>query len=121
MAGPSAGSSSKPFAKPTARSSARATGAAASSVVTGKTVKTRFGDVQVRITVRARRIVAVREVKHTHAGTLSTKINKRALPVLYRETVQRQSARIDAVSGATVTSTGYLKSLQSAIDLAHLA
>jgi uncharacterized protein with FMN-binding domain len=34
--------------------------------------------------------------------------------------VQQQSANIDMVSGATVTSQGYLSSLQSAIDQAHL-
>jgi uncharacterized protein with FMN-binding domain len=40
--------------------------------------------------------------------------------VLNQEVLQQQSASIDTVSGATVTSDGYLQSLQSAIDQAHL-
>ncbi len=47
-------------------------------------------------------------------------INSYALPILMRETVDQQSANIDMVSGATVTSTGYLQSLQSALDQAGL-
>ncbi len=47
-------------------------------------------------------------------------INSYAVPILNQEVVQAQSAQIDAVSGATVTSDGYIQSLQSAIDQAHL-
>jgi uncharacterized protein with FMN-binding domain len=94
--------------------------AAASTVTLGRVVNTEYGDVQVRITATNKRITAVREVRTTDSGRLSASINRRALPVLYRETLQSQSARIDAVSGATVTSDGYRQSLQSAIDLAHL-
>ena len=47
-------------------------------------------------------------------------INDYALPILTQETTSSQSASIDMVSGATVTSTGYIESLQSAIDQAHL-
>ena len=43
-------------------------------------------------------------------------INSYALPVLVQETLDAQSADIDMVSGATVTSDGYLQSLQSALD-----
>ncbi|MGC0371044.1 FMN-binding protein [Microbacterium sp. SLBN-111] len=46
-------------------------------------------------------------------------INSRALPILVQETLSAQSADIDMVSGATYTSTGYKKSLQSALDEAH--
>jgi uncharacterized protein with FMN-binding domain len=47
-------------------------------------------------------------------------INNYALPTLVQETLDQQSANIDMVSGATVTSTGYLQSLQSALDRAGL-
>jgi FMN-binding domain. len=47
-------------------------------------------------------------------------INNYALPILDQEVVQQQSASIDTISGATVTTDGYLQSLQSAIDQAHL-
>jgi uncharacterized protein with FMN-binding domain len=42
------------------------------------------------------------------------------LPRLVQETMTAQSAHIDTVSGATVTSQGYRQSLQAAIDAAHL-
>jgi uncharacterized protein with FMN-binding domain len=45
-------------------------------------------------------------------------INAYALPILIQETKQADNAKIDMVSGATVTSTGYLQSLQSALDQA---
>jgi uncharacterized protein with FMN-binding domain len=47
-----------------------------------------------------------------------TEINAQALPILIDETKQADSAQIDMVSGATVTSTGYIQSLQSALDQA---
>jgi len=48
-------------------------------------------------------------------------INSYALPVLVKETLDAQSANIDMVSGATITSQGYLQSLQSALDAAGLS
>jgi FMN-binding domain len=89
-------------------------------VVLGRVVPTTYGDVQVGIVVRGTRIIDVVELKRTHEGEMSTRVNARALPVLYRETVAAGSARIDAVSGATVTSDGYRQSLQFAVDRAHL-
>jgi uncharacterized protein with FMN-binding domain len=46
-------------------------------------------------------------------------INDYALPILIDETTKAQSAQIDMVSGATVTSDGYIRSLQSALDQAR--
>jgi uncharacterized protein with FMN-binding domain len=40
------------------------------------------------------------------------------VPQLTQEALSAQSARIDAVSGATYTSDGYIRSLQSALDKA---
>ncbi|MFD8637898.1 FMN-binding protein, partial [Streptomyces sp. NPDC059656] len=42
-----------------------------------------------------------------------------ALPRLTQEAIGAQSAHIDAVSGASYTSRGYIESLQSALDQAH--
>jgi uncharacterized protein with FMN-binding domain len=46
----------------------------------------------------------------------SVSINNRALPVLHTEVIDAQSANIDGVSGATITSVGYQRSLQSILD-----
>jgi uncharacterized protein with FMN-binding domain len=59
-------------------------------------------------------------VQYPQGTSRDARINGSALPVLNQEAVQQQSASIDTVSGATVTSDGYLQSLQSAIDQAHL-
>ena len=47
-----------------------------------------------------------------------TEINDQALPILINDTISAQSANIDMVSGATVTSDGYVQSLQAALDQA---
>ena len=46
-------------------------------------------------------------------------INAYALPILVQATLDSQSANIDMVSGATYTSSGYLQSLQAALDEAR--
>jgi uncharacterized protein with FMN-binding domain len=87
---------------------------------TGDSVDTRWGPVQVRITVSAGRITDSTAVVYPNGNSRDQQINSYALPVLAQEVVAAQSAQIDHVSGATVTSDGYIGSLQSAIDQANL-
>ena len=87
---------------------------------TGDQVMTRWGPMQVEITVSGGRITAAQAVQYPNGNGRDAEINSYALPVLNQEVVDRQSAQIDTVSGATVTSDGYLQSLQSALDQAHL-
>ncbi|MBW0119275.1 FMN-binding protein, partial [Pseudonocardia abyssalis] len=82
---------------------------------------TRWGPVQVQLTVADGVITAVDVVQYPQGNDKDQRINARALPVLVQETLGAQSADVDMVSGATVTSEGYLESLQSAIDQAGLA
>ncbi|MEU2280859.1 FMN-binding protein [Streptomyces sp. NPDC013178] len=94
-----------------ASASPSASAAAASRVVAGSTVNTEKGDVQVEVTFGADRITAVRLLKQPdHPQTTA------AVPKLIAETLKAQSADIDTVSGATITSDGYKESLQAAID-----
>jgi uncharacterized protein with FMN-binding domain len=79
-----------------------------------------YGPVQVRVTVRGSRIVSAHAIDYPQGGGRDQEINSRAIPQLDQETVQAQSARIDTVTGATYTSEGYRRSLQSALDAAHL-
>jgi uncharacterized protein with FMN-binding domain len=76
--------------------------------------------VQVQLTVAGGVITDVTVVDYPSGNGKDRQINARALPVLVQETVDAQSARIDMVSGATVTSEGYLESLQGALDEAGL-
>jgi len=91
-----------------------------SGTFTGDVADTRWGPVQVRVTVRSGRITAADAVQVPSDNPRDAEINGYAVPVLNQEVVQAQSATIDTVSGATVTSDGYLQSLQSALDRAHL-
>lgn len=81
------------------------------TVVKGSTVQTEKGPVQVEVTFQGTRIASVRMLQQpNHPQTTA------AVPQLVSETLQAQSADIDTVSGATVTSDGYKESLQAALD-----
>ena len=86
---------------------------------TGSPTSTRYGPVQVQITVTGGKIVDVQAVEYPTDNSRDRQINERAIPQLVSETLNAQSADIHFVSGATYTSQGYLDSLQSAIDQAN--
>ena len=88
--------------------------------VTGETAQTRWGPVQVKITVKNGKITDVTAVQSPSDNPRDQEINSYALPELRREVLSAQSASIDTVSGATYTSDGYRQSLQSALDSAGL-
>ncbi|MEN3357041.1 MAG: hypothetical protein V7637_1023 [Mycobacteriales bacterium] len=104
----------------TGTSAAATTAAGTSGTFTGGSVDTRWGPVQVQITVADGKITDAQAVVYPQGNHRDIEINDYALPLLQQEAVQAQSAQIDAISGATVTSDGYISSLQSAIDAAHL-
>jgi uncharacterized protein with FMN-binding domain len=87
---------------------------------TGDAVSTRFGDVQVQITVENGKITKAEVTQVPWSNGRDQEINSYAVPILNSEAVDAQSATIDMVSGATFTSQGYIGSLQSAIDQANL-
>ena len=93
-------------------------GSGTGSAVTGDAIATPYGPTQVRVTLNAGKIVKVTVLQHTDDGTNSQMIDGHALPLLNSETLTAQSAKINAVSGASYTSAGYIKSLQSALDKA---
>ena len=86
--------------------------------VTGDSVQTRWGPVQVRVTVKNGKLTDVTAVVYPTDNPRDQEINSYALPRLRTEALQAQSADIDTVSGATYTSDGYRQSLQSALDSA---
>ncbi|MFD9706170.1 FMN-binding protein [Lentzea sp. NPDC059081] len=88
------------------------------NTVTGPSVDTRWGPVQVEVTFNGGRITAVTVPVYPDGNRKDQQINARALPILVQETLTAQSADIDTVSGATVTSEGYVSSLQAALDQA---
>ena len=96
------------------------TSAGAATTVTGSVASTHWGPVQVSITVTDGKITAVDVPQYPTGNGKDRQINASALPILTKETLSAQSADIDMVSGATVTSEGYVQSLQSALDQAGL-
>ena len=87
--------------------------------VTGAVASTQYGPMQVQLTLAGEKITKVTVLQHTDTGALSAQIDAMAIPKLTSETLAAQSARIDAVSGASYTSSGYVQSLQSALDKAR--
>lgn len=114
-AAPSASSPASASATPSTSS-----GSTSSGTYTGDTVQTRWGTVQVQITVKDGKITAANAVEYPNQNPKDQQINAYAIPQLNAEVVAAQSGQIDAVSGATVTSDGYITSLQSAIDQANI-
>ncbi|WP_405791968.1 FMN-binding protein [Streptomyces sp. NBC_01506] len=79
--------------------------------VQGSTVNTEKGPVQVEVVFEGDEISTVRMLRQPdHPQTTA------AVPKLIEDTLSAQSADIDTVSGATITSDGYRQSLQAAID-----
>jgi len=111
-------SSSPAPSAPTTPSPSTAKVVTATKTYTGSVAQTRWGPVQVEVTVAGGKITAVDVVQHPNGNWRDQEINDYALPVLVQATLDAQSAKVDMVSGATVTSGGYLESLQSALDAA---
>jgi len=103
-----------------AAASGSAGAAATAATYDGAVVPTRFGSVQVRITVAAGAITDVTALQLTDDDRKSVQISSRAAPLLRSEVLAAQSAKVKTISGATVTSGAYLTSLQAAIDAANL-
>ncbi|HYQ61748.1 FMN-binding protein [Actinophytocola sp.] len=91
------------------------TGTQGTRTVDGPVVDTEFGPYQVRVTFSGATITDVQIVTEPGDGH-SQRIASRAGPTLRSEALRAQSAHIDMVSGATVTSEAYARSLQAAID-----
>ena len=89
---------------------------AASGTVQGDTIQTRFGPVQVEVTVKNGKITNVTALQLPWDHQRSASISQYVEPILHDEAIQAQSANVDVVSGATYTSIGYARSLQSALD-----
>jgi uncharacterized protein with FMN-binding domain len=102
----------------TAKPKATKTAAPSTRTVTGDAVDTRYGPVQVQITVTNGKLTAANAIEYPQNERRDQEINSYAVPVLDKEALAAGSAKIDIVSGATYTSDGYATSLQSALDKA---
>ncbi len=101
-----------------AASSSASSSSLTDGTYTGSSVETRYGPVQVEITVSGGKITEVTALQLTNAEQRSVQISNQAAPLLRSEVLAAQSASVATISGATYTTDGYLSSLQSAIDKA---
>ena len=127
VSSPSAQASSSASRSASSGASSRANSGASSSAsaarpktYTGSVADTRWGPVQVEINVTAHKVTDVTVLQQPNGNSRDAEINDAALPILLQETMSAQSANIDMVSGATVTSDGYVRSLQAALDEAGI-
>jgi uncharacterized protein with FMN-binding domain len=90
--------------------------AAGEQAIDGNVANTAYGPVQVQVLVKKSKIVKVNILEQPSSTAHDLQIGQFAFPQLIHETLTAQSARIDAVSGASYTSQGYIQSLQSALD-----
>jgi uncharacterized protein with FMN-binding domain len=84
--------------------------------LTGSTIQTPFGNVQVQVTLQNGKITDVQALQMPSDQRRDVQIAQYAAPVLRSEALAANSAQIDTISGATYTSEGYIQSLQSALD-----
>ena len=110
-----------PGGDPVATSASGSAAAPATKALTvnGIVAQTRWGPVQVQVTITSGKITDVKAIKVPDGNDRDQEINSYALPQLHDQVIAAQSANIDGVSGATVTSRGYQQSLQAALDTAH--
>ncbi len=96
-----------------------ATGKYKNGNYSGKAVAQYYGDVQVQAVIKGGKLVDVVFLQYPNRGN-SYQVNSYALPILRSEAISAQSARIDAVSGASETSPAFIASLDSALKQALL-
>ena len=89
---------------------------AGETTITGKVGNTVYGPVQIELVVKSHRIVKVAVLEQPTNTIHDIQIGEFAFPKLISETLTAQNAKVDAVSGASYTSAGYISSLQSAVD-----
>ena len=91
-----------------------------SGTFVGSTQQTRFGPVQVQITLSNGKITAAKALQYPNNDFRSQQISQQAIPYLVQETLAAQSANIQGVGGASYTSQGWYDSLVSALAKAGL-
>lgn len=96
------------------------TAAPAARRATGTAEQYGYGVLSVRVSVDGSHITNVTLAGLQTADTYSTQLADQVVPILRREVLSAQSARINGISGATYTSEAYAASVQSALDRLHV-
>jgi uncharacterized protein with FMN-binding domain len=104
---------------PSATPAATSGGQYKNGTFTGATADAFYGQVQVQVMINNGKISSVTFLNYPKDRRTSARINSFAVPYLQSEAIQAQSARVNIVSGATLTSEAFMVSLQSALNSAR--
>ena len=85
---------------------------------TGTDENAYYGRVQVQVTIASSQIASVKVLDYPQDRRTSRYINSQALPLLKQEVIAADNANIDTISGATLTSEAYIRSLAKALGQA---
>jgi uncharacterized protein with FMN-binding domain len=99
--------------------SAQAQGQYKDGTYTGAEVDAYWGLVKIKAVIRSGKIADVTFLEYPSDRRTSQRINSVAMPYLQTEAIQVQSANVDLISGATLTSEAFAQSLQAALDSAR--
>lgn len=105
--------------KKAATKTTSSTGKYKDGTYTGTSTSTRWGDVQVQITVTNGKIAKINVLSSPNSEQKSIEINEQALPIYKKEALNAQSSNIQQISGATETYKGFTGSLQNALNQAE--
>ena len=86
----------------------------------GSAYMTRYGAVQVSVTVKSGKITKVTVPVYPTQSFRDQQINSQAIPLLEQEVMVAQSSNINNISGASFTAQGFYISLVSALGKAGL-
>ncbi|MDG4875305.1 FMN-binding protein [Mesorhizobium sp. WSM4935] len=84
-------------------------------VFTGPAADAYYGIIQIQALVQDGRLTALKVLKYPNDRRTSVNINRQALPMLRDEAISAQSADVDIISGATLTSKAFIQSLGGAL------
>lgn len=90
----------------------------ADGTYTGPVTDAYYGLIQIQASIQGGRLTTLKVLKYPNDRRTSININRQALPMLRDEAISAQSANVDIISGATLTSKAFIQSLGSALEKA---
>jgi len=86
---------------------------------TGPAINAYYGLVQIQAIVQGGQLIGLKALQYPNDRRTSIAINRQALPMLRDEAVAAQSANVDIITGATLTSQAFIRSLDGALGKAR--
>lgn len=90
----------------------------ADGTYTGPVTDAYYGLIQIQASIQGGRLTTLKVLKYPSDRRTSISINRQALPMLRDEAISAQSANVDIISGATLTSRAFIQSLGGALKKA---